>query len=191
MVGAPTPEPNLVENQDNYVSGSEDDFPENSDNVSPSNEIDDGESGVMPRSTSKPLPKSTSRKRQANEEYNLMKNLSVSIANRHKRRQQEKKSVNMLEAFGTYVTKALSEMDTKTCHFVQHKINNLIFQAQAGFLNQDMHPQSVHPQSQINYFRPVAQRDIAASPQSPSMYLDNNVQVSFRDEHRLNNSSSW
>lgn len=49
----------------------------------------------------------STRKEQADEEYNLIKNLSQSIAEKHKRQKSatcKEKDDNTLEAFGKYVT---------------------------------------------------------------------------------------
>jgi hypothetical protein len=49
----------------------------------------------------------STRKQQADEEYNLIKNVSQSIAEKHKRQKSatcKEKDDNRLEAFGKYVT---------------------------------------------------------------------------------------
>ena len=84
-----------------------------------------------------------------------MKNLSQSIANRHKRKNPPKPNDTIFEAFGNYVAKALSELDGLTSSLAQNKINNIIFQAQAGLLTQEMQMQRVQPQR--NYFQPILQ----------------------------------
>jgi hypothetical protein len=48
----------------------------------------------------------------------------------------------------------LSELDKRTCYLVQNKINNIIFQAQAGLLDQETQPPIVMHQQQ-NYFHPI------------------------------------
>ena len=49
------------------------------------------------------------------------------------------------------MAKALSELDSQTSSLAQNKINNIIFQAQAGLLTQEMQTQRVI-QPQRNYF---------------------------------------
>ena len=67
-----------------------------------------------------------------------------------------KKSDTIFEAFGNYVGKALSELNNLTSSLAQNKINNIIFQAQAGLLTQEMQTQRV-VQPQRNYFQPIFQ----------------------------------
>lgn len=83
------------------------------------------------------------RRKQAEEEYHLIKNLSQSIANKHK----TKRNDTIYEAFGNYVAKALSEVDKVASNLAQNKINNIIFQAQAGLLTQEIQtPTVIQPQ---------------------------------------------
>ena len=97
----------------------------------------DGNFNELPKSTSEPIrPRTTFRKRQADEEFILIKNLSQSISNRGKTSNIEK-DATALSAFGTYVSKALGELDRQTCCLAQNKINNIIFKAQAGLLSND------------------------------------------------------
>lgn len=80
-----------------------------------------------------------SKKRQADEEYKLIKQLSESMAERHKKRKYDEPiSRNSLEAFGQCVSQALSELDNKACHLAQHRLSNIIFQAQTGLLAQEV-----------------------------------------------------
>ena len=111
----------------------------------------------------KPRP-GTSRKRQADEEYKLIKNLSESIAGRYKKQKSDKfVAKNALEAFGTYVTQALSEMNNDVCHLAQHKINNILFQAQTGFLLQETQTAAVIQQQQLQQFQPIPAYHISPS----------------------------
>ena len=64
-----------------------------------------------------------SRRKQAEEEYHLIKNLSQSIANKHK----TKRNDTIYEDFWNYVAKALSELDKVASNLAQNKINNIIF----------------------------------------------------------------
>lgn len=101
--------------------------------------------------------------------------MSQSIANKQKRKRPEKKNDTIYNAFGNYVAKALSS------HLAQNKINNIIFQAQAGLLTQEMQTQTmIQPQPQRHYFHPVMQPGMSTSP-PPPIYGQNSV--SYRDEH--------
>ena len=78
------------------------------------------------------------------------------------------------------MAKALSELDSLTSSLAQNKINDIIFQAQAGLLTQEMQTQRVI-QPQRNYFQPILQPGMP-SPQ-PQIYGDNGLTP-------LNNASS-
>ena len=158
-----------------------------SDPTSPLIEIEGEEETGVTRSTNEPLKKrpSTSRKRQAEEEYKLIQNLSQSIAEKHKRKTSDKQaSNNILDAFGNYVTKALSELDSRTCHLAQNKINNIIFQAQAGLLVHEIQPEMTMNQPQ-SFFRPIPPMT-SSSPQS-SIYPQQNSP--FQNEPAIYNST--
>lgn len=105
----------------------------------------------------------------------MIKNLSTSIAEKHKKRKtEEKRETSMLETFGSYVTKALSELDPRTCHLAQNKINNIIFEAQAGLLVQNTQP-AMMMQQQRNFFHPIIQTGMSrSSPQPSSLYAEQN-----------------
>ena len=111
----------------------------------------------------------------------MIKNLSQSIANKQKRKRPEKKDDTIYEAFGNYVAQALSELDSQTSHLAQNKINNIIFQAQAGLLTQEMQTQTmIQPQPQRHYFLPVMQPGMSTSPPPP---ICGQNSVSYRDDH--------
>ena len=116
-----------------------------------------------------------SRRKQADEEYQLIKNLSQSIANKHKKSRND----TVFEAFGNYVAKALSELDKVASNLAQNKIN-IIFQAQAGLLTQEIQtPTIMQPQPQRNYFHPMMP-GTSHSPQPP-IYGQNSAP--YRDDH--------
>lgn len=154
---------------------------------SPTNITEEVGNDLMPAtSTNEPLRKQTSSKRkQAEEEIHLLQNLSQSIENKNKRRREGKKKNNTIfEAFGNYVAQVLSELDSRTGHLAQHKISNIIFQAQAGLLSlETMMPPSLTQtvtQPQRNYFHPVMQPGMLTSP-PPSIYGENSA--SYRDDN--------
>ena len=129
-------------------------------------EIDKDVTREITKSTKQPLkPRpGTSRKKQAEEEYQLIKNLSESIAERHKRQKLDKSvAKNSLEAFGKYVTQALSEMNSEMCHLAQHKINTILFQAQTGFLLQDSQSAATMQQQQLHPFQAIPSYHISPS----------------------------
>ncbi len=165
----------------NAVDGneSEDDSLDPSTASSPTDLTKDGSDQVTARSTSEPLRKpSTSRRKQAEERYQLIKNLSQSIANRHKIKKVEKKNDTVYEAFGNYVAQALSELDSQVSHMAQNEISNIIFQAQAGLLTQEIQAQTMM-QPRINLFHPIMQPGMSSSPQ-PQMYGQNSA--AYRDD---------
>ena len=77
----------------------------------------------------------------------------------------------MLETFGSYVTKALSKLD----HLAQNRINNIIFEAQAGLLVQNAQP-AMMMQQHRNLFHPIIQTSMSSSsPQPSSSYGEQNL----------------
>lgn len=129
-------------------------------------EIDEDVTKEITKSTKEPLkPRpGTSRKKQAEEEYKLIKNLSESIAERHKRQKLDKSvAKSSLEAFGKYVIQALSEMNSETCHLAQHKINTILFQAQTGFLLQESQTAAVMQQQQLQRFQAIPSYHVSPS----------------------------
>ena len=118
-----------------------------------------------------------SRRKQAEEEYHLIKNLSQSVANKHK----TKRNDTIYEAFGNYVAKALSELDKVASNLAQNKINNIIFQAQAGLLTQEIQTPTVfQPQPQRNYIHPIMP-GTSQSQQHP--IYGQNSSVLYREDH--------
>ena len=89
----------------------------------------------------------------------------------------KKKNDTIFDAFSNYVTKALSELDTLASHLAQNKITNIIFQAQAGLLTQEMQTQRM-AESQRNYFHPGMQpgHGMSTSPQPP-IYGENSYSL--------------
>lgn len=109
-------------------------------------------------------------------EYHLIKNLSQSIANKHK----TKRNDTIYEAFGNYVAKALSELDKVASNLAQNKINNIIFQAQAGLLTQEIQtPTVIQPQPQRNYFHPI----MPGTSQSQQHPIYGQNSVPYREDH--------
>ena len=123
-----------------------------------------------------------SRRRQAEEEYTLIKSLTQSMENRHKRKKTEKKTETTFDAFGNYVAKALSELDSQTSHLAQNKINNIIFQAQAGLLSQEIPTQRVQSQPQRHYFQSIMQPAPGMSTSSPQPAIYGQSTASYRDD---------
>ncbi len=106
---------------------------ENTPSASIDNDVEE-----TPRSTKEPLKLKPNRKRQAEEEFKLIQGLAHSIAERKAKTQQTKKpATNHVESFGLYVTHTLSELDTRTQHLAEHKINEILFKAQSGLLAEE------------------------------------------------------
>lgn len=111
----------------------------------------------MPKSSKEPTIIKPNRKRQADEEFKLIRGLTESIAERKKRRQMlENQSTGPDEAFGRYVIQTLSELDSYVKHLAQYRINDILFQAQTGELTRSQrigtrvpipaHQHTFHPQ---------------------------------------------
>jgi uncharacterized protein len=110
----------------------------------------DSEGEVVTRSTKEPLKlKSTSYKgKMAKEEYQLIKGLAASIAQRQKRKMQDCVE-NAHSSFGSYVAQTLSEMEPRMKYMAQHKISDILFQAQSGTLGQYQHTGTIPQQPQF------------------------------------------
>ena len=108
-----------------------------------------------------------SRKKQADEEFQLIKGLANSINDRCRKKQKlESKKDDALQMFGCYVTETLTALEPQMKHLAQHHINNILFQAQMGSLGQEPHavlgqtniqPNKVHNQC---YNRPTSSPNV-------------------------------
>ena len=121
----------------------------------------------------------TIRRKQADEEYTLIKRLSHSMENRHKRRMVEKNNGTVFDAFGNYVAKALSEFDNQTSHIAQNKISNIIFEAHAGLLTQEYRSQC---QPQRHYFQQMVQPAPGMAASSPQPTIYGKSTATYRDD---------
>ena len=106
--------------------------PSTADTPSP---IFDIELHETPRSSIEQLNLKPNRKRQAEEEFNLIHGLAKSIAERKlKPQKSDKPATNSVESFCNYVTQTTYELDTGVLHLTQQKLNQILFQAQTGSL---------------------------------------------------------
>ena len=104
----------------------------NMDTPSASNENATYETGRGSQETVKLKP---NRKRQADEELIVIKGLAQSITERTAKAQRMEKSANsQVDSFCQYVSHTLSELDPRVQHLAQHKISQVLFQAQTGSL---------------------------------------------------------
>ncbi|XP_046839648.1 uncharacterized protein LOC124433865 [Xenia sp. Carnegie-2017] len=85
-------------------------------------------------STKQPTRIKPNRKRQADEEYDLMTCLAKNISRKRSREMAHKICNNPDEAFGHYIMQSLSELPPTVRHLAQYKINEILFQAQSGEL---------------------------------------------------------
>ena len=88
----------------------------------------------MMKSTKEPTKIKPNRKRQADEEFKLIKGLTESIVERRKRKLIENQSASPDDAFGRYIIQTLAELDSNVKHLAQYRINDILFQAQTGEL---------------------------------------------------------
>ena len=65
------------------------------------------------------------------------------------------------------MAKALAELDALTSNLAQNKVNNIIFQAHAGLLTQEMQTSRITVFNPRDYFQPVMQPGMSTSPQPP------------------------
>ncbi|XP_046863222.1 uncharacterized protein LOC124456965 [Xenia sp. Carnegie-2017] len=89
----------------------------------------------LTRSTKEPFQLKNSRKKQAEEEYHLIKGLAKSMSEKkNKKLKTDNKQKNQTDTFGRYVSYTLAELEPKVRFVAQHHINNILFQAQSGEL---------------------------------------------------------
>ena len=108
-----------------------------------------------PRSTKEPIKLKTNRKRQAEEEYKVIQGLAQNIAEkRQKKANLEKSASNPVLSFCKYVAQSLTELEPQVRHVAQHRISEILFQAQTGTLvqeNQYRQPNRPQPQHFQSY----------------------------------------
>ena len=119
------------------------------------------------KSTKEPLKVKASRKKQAEEEFKLLKNLAVSIGER-KAKKAKLETQNNGTACGRYVVHALSELDPATRILAQHEITNILFPAQTGELRSKRGIRTLPPspfiQPQQQTFQPISRPNIIPRP---------------------------
>ena len=95
------------------------------------------------------------RKRQAEEEFKIIQGLAQSLAERKSKTQKSNKpATNPVEPFCQYVAQTLSALDTGVRHLAEHKISQILFQAQTGTLAQENPYGSIAPiQPQPHFFQ--------------------------------------
>ncbi|XP_070571412.1 uncharacterized protein [Ptychodera flava] len=88
------------------------------------------------KSTNKPMKTKmkSSKRHQAEMEYELIKGVAESITERNKRQKCGDEKKDAVETFGNYVTQTLRELEPKMRHLAQHRISNILFEAQTGSL---------------------------------------------------------
>ena len=100
--------------------------------------ITENAANETPRGTQESVKLKPNRKRQADEELKLITGLAQSITERRALAQRTEKSVNsQVESFSQYVSHTLSELDPRVRHLAQHKISQVLFQAQTGLLTME------------------------------------------------------
>ena len=133
----------------------------------------DDDLDLITKSTKQPLktrPKSL-KKNQQEQEYELLRGLSHSIAQRDIKRQKlDSPTNNTVGTFGRYVTETLSELEPKLRNLAQHHINEIIFQAQMGILDHfNQHATTEVLQPQPRFYQPFTeQQPLWLPPNRPS-----------------------
>lgn len=123
----------------------------------------------MPKSTKQPLQIKPNRKRQAEEEYKLIKCLSESIAARKNKKPKVDTNLSTTaETFGHYVAQTLSELDIQVQNVVKHRINNILFQAQIGQLVSNPNVGTSAPIAQQPFQSWPLQYNVPINNQSPA-----------------------
>ena len=109
-----------------------------------------------PRGTKELNRLKPNRRRQAEEELKLIKGLAQSISERRAKVQRTEKATNTaIEHFSQYVAHTLYDLDNGARHLAQHKISQVLFQAQTGTLTVDNPYGFMAPtQPQPQFFQP-------------------------------------
>ena len=124
----PTPDSNsgihICDESDNsntpaHKDTDDDDEDVDSNNIAKTSSCDNGTFSAPSTSTKQPLQ--LSRKRQADEEYQLIKGLATSISQRNKRKQKSDGN-GATATFGHFVAESLSDLDPVTRTITQHEI---------------------------------------------------------------------
>ena len=158
---SPTPRSSTPTQSGTFTTISIDDFGEMDDDpLLHENENEDEEINENSQQSAKmPLKVTTSRKRQAEEEFNLIKGLTSAIQEKAKKKpdmSSDKSRRN--SAYGQYIAETLSDLQPRECAVAQHKINEIIFQAQAGMFS-SQNSAATHSQSLAsNYNNWVSQQ---------------------------------
>ncbi|CAB4002773.1 Hypothetical predicted protein [Paramuricea clavata] len=140
------------------------------DSETSSNLLENVNTVQFTKSTKEPLKVKASRKKQAEEEFKLLKNLAVSTGERKAKKAKLGTQNNGTAeyAFGRYVVHALSELDPATRIFSQHEIINILFQAQTGELRSKHSIRTLPPspviQPQQQTFQPISRPNIIPRP---------------------------
>ncbi|CAB4036505.1 Hypothetical predicted protein, partial [Paramuricea clavata] len=120
---------------------------------------DDPDSETSPAlPTKQPLTGKLSRRKQAEQEFEPIKGLATSIAERQNKRHKTADTHDEpMSSFGRYVTESLAELEPRMTHLSKHHINNVLFQAQMGTLSYQEGNNtafSSDPDPQHNWFPP-------------------------------------
>jgi hypothetical protein len=175
----PSPTPTAADSDNSFNLDDDDTFLDDED--------DDGgvteESG--PKSTKQPTKKKqkTTKKEIENEELVLMKKLSNSMS-----QSMKPQAADACDIFGQYVTQSLKSLDPRDRHIAQHRINEIIFQAQMGLLNQPViapQPQTYPSQQpQPTYTYPSHQHQTYINQQQQQPYHDQQKQQQYHTQQQ-------
>ena len=121
----------------------------------------------------------TNRKRQAEEDFSIIKGLAQSIAEKRSRLERlSTPATNPVESFSQYIAQSLSELDTNMRHLAQHKISEILVQAQNGTLTNDYRPlPTMQPQAQ--FFRQENIQRSSQVGQSPSSTVNSKEHIQY------------
>ena len=120
---------------------------------------DDREGETSPAlPTKQPLTGKLSRRKQAEQEFELIKGRTTSIAERQKKRPKPADTHNeSMSSFGRYVNESLAELEPRMTNLAKHHISNVLFQAQMGTLSYQQGNNTTFssaPGPQHNWFSP-------------------------------------
>lgn len=155
----------------------EDDCHAETNRETPSPSLETELDGHVSKSTKEPIKIKPSRKKQAEEEYKLIKGLAESIAERKSKKPKvDTKLSSTAETFGRYIAHTLTELDTHVQHMVKHRINNILFQAQTGELVQNPNIGISAPITQQHFQSWLLQYNVPVNNQSTAFTASLNEQ---------------
>ncbi|XP_044183828.1 uncharacterized protein LOC122964346 isoform X2 [Acropora millepora] len=154
----------------------EDDLEESDENkTNEDSPLSSKETTENPKSTKMPIksrPKQAHKQREE-EEFLLIKGIANSLSQNASKKAKSGQD-GQSETFGSYVCETLQKLEPLSRNIAQHCINNILFQAQMGTLNENT----------IQSMLPPRQQSVLGPPQSPLLPPQQTTPFS-NQQHRM------